>query len=145
MSNVAVVNIARLLDESKNGKVLAATLRTAADKWQKELSELEKQFNDSQTKLNQSENVSPEVRFKLERDVRMLEMDIRHLQGKAELDISSRREQARNKVLSEIEPVMKTMAQELNLDLILTIPSQEVAYSSGAIDLTDKLLAKING
>lgn len=144
MSNVAVVNVARLLDESKKGKVLAATLRTAAEKWQKELADLEKQFSDGQAKLEQLAAGNSEARAKLEREVRLLELDIRHLQAKAQLDIDSRREQAKNKVLADIEPIMKAMAQEYSLDLILSVPSQQVAYSSAAIDITDKLLEKVD-
>ena len=144
MSNVAVVNVARILDESKKGKVLAATLRTAADKWQKELQDLEKQFTEARDKLEKLGQGISDAHFKQEREARMLEMEIRHLQAKAQLDIESRRDQARNKLLQEINPIMENLAKELSLDVVLTVPAREVVFAAQAIDITDKLLAKVD-
>ncbi len=144
MSNVAVVNVVRILDESKKGKVLAGTLRTAAEKWQKELQDLEKQFNEAREKLQKLGQGISDAHFKQEREVRMLEIEVRHMQAKAQLDIESRRDQARSKVLQEISPIMESLAKELGVDVIITVPAREVAFVSEATDITDKLLAKVD-
>ena len=144
MSNVAVVNVARILDESKKGKVLAGTLRTAAEKWQKELQDLEKQFTEAREKLEKLGQGISDAHFKQEREVRMLEMELRHIQAKAQLDIESRRDQARSKLLQEINPIMENLAKELSVELVLTIPAREVIYAAQSIDITDKLLAKVD-
>ena len=144
MSNVAVVNIVRILDESKRGKVLAGMLRSAAEKWQKELAELEKQHGEAREKLEKMGQDIGEARFKQEREVRMLELDLRHLQAKAQLDIESRREQARSKVLQEISPIIDNLAKEKGLDLIFTVPAREIAFVAKATDITDELLAKVD-
>ena len=144
MSNVAVVNVVRILDESKKGKVLAGTLRTAAEKWQKELQDLEKQFNEAREKLQKLGQGISDAHFKQEREVRMLEIEVRHMQAKAQLDIESRRDQARSKVLQEISPIMENLAKELGIDVIITVPAREVAFVSEAADITDKLLAKVD-
>ncbi len=144
MSNIAVVNVARILDESKKGKVLAATLRAAADKWQRDLQELEKQFTEAREKLEKLGQGISDAHFKQEREVRMLEVEMRHIQTKAQLDIESRRDQARNKLLQEINPIMESLAKELSIELVLTVPAREVIYAAQAIDITDKLLAKVD-
>ena len=85
-----------------------------------------------------------DAHFKQEREVRMLEMELRHIQAKAQLDIESRRDQARSKLLQEINPIMENLAKELSVEVVLTVPAREVIYAAQAIDITDKLLAKVD-
>jgi outer membrane protein len=144
-SNVAVVHIGRLLDESKRGKVLTGTLRAAAEKWQKEIAEAERQFNELRAKAEQLPNdTAVDARFKIDRDLKLHEMDLRHLQQKARLDIESRRDQARTRVLQEAEPILTKLAEEHRLSLVLSVPSREVAYAAPAIDLTAELLTRFD-
>lgn len=142
-SNVAVIHIGRLLDESKRGKVLSETLRSQADKWQTQIGGLQQKITEGRAKLEKLGDDAPaEARFKLARETRMQELELNHLQQKARVDLESRRDAARTRVLQELQPLLTALAEERKLAMVLAVPSREVAYAAPAIDLTDELLGR---
>jgi outer membrane protein len=141
--NIAVVQVGRLLDESRKGKVLSETLRTAADKWQKELDALQTKLREQREKLEGTgAQAGLEARYKIEREMRLTELDLTHLQSKARLDLESRRDQARARVLQELDPLLVALAAEKKFELVLTVPSQLVAFAAKDLDVTDELLRR---
>ena len=140
-SKVAVIHLGRLLDESKRGKDLSESLRAMADKWKRQETELQQEISTCRQKIGQLGPEDPsEARFQLARKLRMQELEINYQQQKARLDLESRRDAARSRVLDELQPLLARLVEERGVSVVLTIPRPEVAYASPAIDLTADLL-----
>lgn len=90
-----------------------------------------------QQELTDSENLDPEQRFDMEREIRNLSRSI----DRRREDLSEElrfRTNAEKKALEEtIEVAVRQVANEGNYDLILTSP---VAFASDSIDITEQIL-----
>jgi outer membrane protein len=141
--NVGIINLNRLLDESKRGRALGQRLKTTIEKNQAQLTEAESTLEKARQALAKAPpSMPPDPLFKLQRDLRMAELEVRHLQESGRFDIESQREHARNTVLRELDELVRTLAKEKSVSLVLTVPSREVAFAATEIDLTDELLAR---
>lgn len=117
--------------------------------------ELEQEFTRRKDELRARREHLQQLEDKLKRDssvmseseVRQLEQDIRSAQRKMkhaveELDddMSLRRNEALNRLLRQVQEVIREVGKEENIDLIF---STGVAYFSEEVEISDKVLAKL--
>ncbi len=140
---VAIVNLNRLLDESKRGRALSQRLKAVLDGYNAALLEISNRIEKARQGLAKAPpNLPAESLHKLQRDLRVAELEQRHTDELRRVDIETQREQARNAVLRELDPVLSQLAAERGVSLVLAVPSREVAFAAPQIDLTEELLKR---
>jgi outer membrane protein len=77
---------------------------------------------------------------KLDRDILNLQRDLQRSNDEFREDLNLRKNEEMNKLLAVIQTAIEGLGKEQNYDLIVY---EGVAYSSPAIDLTDKVLEKM--
>lgn len=140
---IGIVNVARLLDESKRGKAQGLLLKSAIDKWQAQLLELAGKLERARQALGTvTAATPPDVLFKLQHDARLAELDLQRAQEVSRLEIEGQREQARAAILRELDVHMTALAKEKGLSLVHSVPSREIVFAAADVDLTAELLAR---
>jgi outer membrane protein len=143
--SVGVINLNRILDESKRGRTLSERLRAFAEKSQSDITALEAKLQKARQDLAKAPpQIAPESLFKLQRDVRATELELRQAHERSRFEVEAQREQARSTVLREASPLLSELANERGLTLVLTIPTEQVAFAAPAIDLTAELLGRFD-
>lgn len=141
----AVINISRLLDESKRGKALSARLRSIAEKWQKDLGTVEQKLTHSRARLEKSGLGAPaEVTFRLQRDISILDMERRSLLERQRADIEGHREHFRAQLLDELQPILQGVCEERGLKIVMAVTGPELAFVAPDADITDVVMARLD-
>jgi outer membrane protein len=141
--SIGIVNLNRLLDESKRGRALSQRLKAVLDGYNSELMEISNRIEKARAGLAKAPpNMPAESLHKMQRDLRVAETEQRHRDEMRRLDVETQREQARAVVLRELDPLLAQLAAERNLTLVLAVPSREVAFAAPSIDLTEELLKR---
>lgn len=143
---IGVVDVVRILDESKAGRAFSGKLRAIAEKWQKQLGELEKKLEQTQERLAKgAEAGSPALpiatAFKLQRDQRIFEIELQSVQERLRFDIDTHREFYRDELLANLEPLLASVAKSKGLSLILRSPPKGVPFAAPGTDVTDEVIA----
>jgi Skp family chaperone for outer membrane proteins len=144
---VGVINMIKLLDESKRGLALIQQLQGAAEKWQAKARVIEKKpvnVRENLQKTSSTPNVEPEVLFRMQREQQMYELELKQLEERSRADLESSREHFRAQVLMELSKHIEKVAKEKGLKLVLTVPSNEVAYFAPTLDITDELMRRFD-
>lgn len=143
--DIGVVDITRLLDESKRGREASAKLRGIVDKWQAQIQEIDGKLRSAQERLQKAgANATLETVFKNQRDMRIFDIELRSLQERQRLDVEANREHMRNQLLADARPVLEKLAQERGLSLVLTTNRGDVAYAADNVDITTELIAALD-
>jgi outer membrane protein len=142
---IGTVNLVRILDDSKRGQALSKKLQGIAEKWQQDLTTVQQRLQNTQERIQKGgAALQPDVAFKLQRDARIYEIELRSLQERLRLDIETHREHYRKQLLDEIHPLVRALADEKGCEVVVAEGSQQVLYAKGAVDLTPSLLARMD-
>ncbi len=138
---IGIANINRLLDDSKRGRALSLRLKAVADRWQGQLVELEGKVEKARQALSKAPpTLPPDAHFKLQRDLRMAELELRHADEGRRYDIEAHREHLRTQVLKELEPVFADVAKERGLAVVLASTGREVVWVADEADVTEAVM-----
>jgi Skp family chaperone for outer membrane proteins len=142
---LAVVNITRLLDQSKRGQGLSDELRAVAEGWQAKITEVEVKLKKAQERLNhQGPSASVEQLFSLQREVRMAELEASGLQQRQRADVEAHRDFFRTQVMNEVRPLLSIIAKEKKLDLVLAMTDDAPAFVAPSIDVTALVIERLD-
>lgn len=140
-TRIGYVDVQYLVDNSPQAKAASSDLEKKFGPQQQELQKQKQEFQRLQQKLQKDGLVMSESeRTGIEQGLRELKREIERGQKdlREELNIQ------RNGILSEIQSAVlksvKTLAQEEGFDLIV---GQGALYASDAVNLTDKVLARM--
>ena len=143
---IGVVNSTRLLDESARGKELSAKLQAIAGKWLREVQAVEKSVTDLREKISRSDaTTTEEVRFRLRRDLRLSELELRHKQECGQLEVEATREHYREQLLRQAQLAAEKIATESGIDVVLDSVRSGLLHAAPATDLTDAVLGRLAG
>lgn len=138
---IGVVNVPQLVAESPQAKAIQERLeqefapeRREILAQQNELKSLQEKFQRDGQVMSQSERSSVESR------VRDLARDLQFRQQSFMEDVQARRNEELGKLQRELGLAVEAFAEAEGYDLILT----EAAYRSDALDVTTKVLERIN-
>ena len=142
---LGTVDMTRILDGSKRGKALSERLKAIHDKHQAQIGPLETKLQQVSKSLN---NAPPtgnmEVSFKLQRDSRLLDMELRFVRERGRAEIEMTRDHFRQLLIKEVEPMLEALADEKGCTVVLTVPGSGVLYAQPDLDLTDDLLQRLD-
>jgi len=144
-SKIGVLNIQRCINESNEGKRISESLKKEIesmqqryDKAQKELAELQKEIEKQSLmlSLDAKENKQKEYNKK-SRELNYLNQDLSEEASKAE-------QNAKQRVLQVLDEIIKNIAKQDNIDLIIEKSSPGLLFSSEALDITDQVIKELN-
>jgi Skp family chaperone for outer membrane proteins len=142
-SNVAVLDMRRLVDESDAGKSIGEKLSARHDSLQKEASEYEKKIRDQEKSLLQErKKLKPEEFETKKKEFEKNFKDSREKILKKSNDLEAARRKAVNQLQTHIAEITADIADTRKLDLV--VDRDAVVISAKNIEITDEVLKRLN-
>jgi outer membrane protein len=140
-SKTGYVNTQRITTESAPAKAAQVKLEQEFSKRQKELTDLQatlktfsEKFERDAPTLTESQRVTRQKEFADQN------RDLQRKQREFQEDLNGRRNEELQQVLDKANKAVKQVAEAEKYDLVI----QEVVYSNGKLDITDKVLKILN-
>jgi len=138
---IGYVNASRLLDESPQATDVSKRLKQEFSGRESDLLAKQKELKKLQDQMTRDGSVMSEAEHsKLDHDILNLQRDLQRSNDEFRDDLNLRKNEEMNKLLAVIQTAIEGLGKEQNYDLIVY---EGVAYSSAAIDLTDKVLERL--
>ena len=139
-TKVAVVNLARIQNESVSGKRVKEVLVAEFEPRNRKIEEFQKRVTALQNRLKkEGERMSPSEREALGREVSgMMQKSDQMLRALTD-EYEVRRRELVVKVIDEARAAIKSVAEAGKYDLIL----QEAAFARPSVDITDQVLKEM--
>lgn len=142
-SNIAVVDIDKLVNESKAGRSVAKQVQDKQAAFQKEFSAKEKELLEAQkTLLEQRQSLSAEDFAKKRKEFEEKLMETRKLFQKRRTDLDRALGEALMQLRKNVVEVTAAVAAKHDYDVVLTRDS--VVIAEKALDITDQVLNDLN-
>ena len=143
--NIAVINITRILDESKRGRSLSERLKSKIEQWQAEITKVNESLTKIRSNFEKSPTTAPvDAVFKLRKDARLQEMELNNLQEKMRFEIESTREHFQMIMIEQIKPIVKKICVQKEIDATFTHPSPTLIYHNAKQDITKEVITKLD-
>ncbi len=140
-SRVGYVNTQRITAESGPAKTAQAKLEQEFSKRQKELSDSQASLKSFSDKFERDAPTLTETqRVARQKEFAELNRDFQRKQREFQEDLNGRRNEELQQVLDKANKAVKQVADAEKYDLIV----QEVVYTNGRHDITDKVLKILN-
>ena len=144
-TQVAVIDVQRVVTESDPGKEALQELRTLQDEkinegrnLQQELEALREQFNKQRFTLSDDtlEEMSGEIEDKT--------IALQRFEDDAKRNLDEARRQALGKLEQQIIPIINEVGEERGLTLIFNKFQSGLVYADPAVDITDDVILRFN-
>lgn len=140
-TKIGIVNMVKLVSEAPQAKEAQKKIEAEFEPRRKELVALQKRIQQLEEQLrNDVAVMSEDESQKLERELVTKKRDLKRRNDEFQEDLNLRNNEVLTKLQNEVYDAMISLAKEQKYDLIL---GQGVLYSSDAMDVTDKILAKL--
>lgn len=142
-TKIAVIDIDRIAAESNSGKQLFAQLKADNDKIQEEAAKKQQEIQDMQTKLN-SEILSQDAKVRLNRDIERKKTDAQRWLQDAQADFETKRQDGEAKFQQMLEPIVRQVATENGIGLILRATPGLTFVLDPALDISPLVVQKLD-
>lgn len=140
-TKIGVVNMVKLVAEAPQAKEAQKKIETEFEPRRQELVALQKSIQSMEDQLRRDGAVmSDEQAQKIEHDLVDKRRDLKRRNDEFQEDLNLRNNEVLTKLQDQVFDAMTKVAKEEKYDLIL---GQGVLYSSEAMDVTEKILAKL--
>ena len=140
---VGIINSQEILEKSIEGKKAIAQLEERNRKNQQDLSKLDEQIRQLETKLNtQQLTMTQEAILSLSVDLERKRTERQRMAEDANRDMQELQQRLFLKIQSEVMPVIAKLGQEKGIDVMLDLRASGVLYFNPAIDLTDEVIKR---
>ncbi len=141
-AKIGFVNVPRLISESPQTKSAMDALQEEFAPRQREVSALQKSFEDRQAQLRRDVDVmGPEERRNAETSLLKDQRNINRTVEELNEDANLRRNEELSKLQRELLTEVATYAREEGYDLVV---GEGVLYASSAVDITGAVLDRLN-
>ena len=139
---VAVIDPNRVVEQSPQYEAARKALQQEVGDREQQLLERQNQISELQEKLERDAALmsSDEIK-RLQNDIRNRDRKLKYAQAEAREDLTLRQNEMRIKLGKEVEEVVTELAEEKNIDLIVS--GEEVFYFSGRIDISDEVVERM--
>ncbi len=142
---IGVLDIQRCISESNEGKRILASL-------QKEIEAMQQRYNEAQQELvelqeeieKQSLMLSLDAKESKQKEYNRRLRDLNYLAQDLNEEASKAEEDAKKRMLMELEVIIQGVAINQNLSLILEKWNSGVLFCSEALDITDQVIEEFN-
>ena len=139
--SIAVIDPTRIVEQSPQYEAARAQLQKEVGEREQKLVEQQKQIAELRKKLERDATLMSEEEIqRLQSDIRNRDRKVKYAQAEFREDFSLRQNELRNKLAKQVEEVVKELAREENIDLIL---SEGLVYFSERMDISDKVIARL--
>ena len=140
---IAIVDVQRILQESKAAKSVQRQIETHRSKFQAEISGEEKELRTAEQKLTSMREAGPSAAFaEQEQKLRQRFMSVeRHVQARRKA-LDQAYTEAMSTVRSNIIEIVEKVSRERGVNL--AIVKQQVIWNDKAIDITGEVLTRLN-
>lgn len=145
-AKLAVVNLQAIASNSVEGKALAARVQTLMQKKQTEGAEKSKQLQANQAKLQQSGSLMNDTaRAALEKEIERQQVEGQRFQQDAQAEVNELTQELQGEFQKKLFPLLQQLAQEKNLEVLLSVQDAGVIWAEPGIDLTAEAIKKLDG
>ncbi|MCG6950082.1 MAG: OmpH family outer membrane protein [Acidobacteria bacterium] len=144
-TQVAVIDVQRVVTESDPGKEVMQNLRALSDAkaqegqaLQQELASLQDQFN------KQRFTVSEERQTEMSKEIEDKQIAIRRFQDDAQRELQEAQRRELGGLEEKILPIINQVGQERGLTLIFNKFQSGLVYADEAVDITDQVITRFN-
>ena len=139
VGKIAVVDMQRILNETKAGKKARKDLETSSAAKQKKLDKLRKKLEQDQVKLGSLKGQAlAQAQEKLQADYYELQSMYMTLQQ----ELAEQEARTLDKMYKNCQKLAKQLAKDFSLDLVLIRDQTTVLYVGKGIDLTDEVIKR---
>jgi len=138
---IAVIDPTRIVEQSPQYEAARAELQKEVSDREQKLVEQQKQITELRKKLEKDASLMSEEEIqRLQTDIRNRDRKVKYAQAEFREDFALRQNELRARLAKQVEEVVKELAKEENIDLIL---SEGLVYYSKRIDISDKVIARL--
>lgn len=138
---VVYVDADKVVKNSPQFEEVVRELEEEFSRRKDELRSRRKQLQDLEDKLKRDGSVMSESEVRrLEADIRSHQRKMKHAVEELDDDMSLRRNEALNRLLRQVQEVIREVGKEEDIDLIF---STGVAYFNEKVEISDKVLARL--
>ena len=139
----AVVDSQRTLQNSKEGKKAIVLIKEREKKIYSKLEDMDKKIQDLDTKLNTQRLVMTfEAQKQLSFDLDNLRTERKRYAEDSLKEWQRLQFQLFNKIIEEVKPIIKNVAEEKGFSLVLDAASDSVVYFSLSVDITNEVIKR---
>jgi Skp family chaperone for outer membrane proteins len=140
---VGIINSQEILEKSIEGKKAIAQLEEKNRKTQQDLSKLDDQIRQLETRLNtQGLTMTQEAILSISADLDRKRTERQRMAEDASKEIQELQQRLYLRIQSEVMPLISNLGKERGLDLILDLRASGVLYFNPTIDLTQELIKR---
>jgi outer membrane protein len=141
--SIAVVDVQKILTESKPAKKIQSDMQAQREKFLNELSKQETQLRQTEKSLSDQSATLPKEDFaKKRREFEETFLQTRQNAQKRKKDLDDALGKAMIQLRDELVKVVESISKEKGYNLVLS--KQDVVLNNADIDITEQALAKIN-
>lgn len=144
-SQVRVVKMQRVIDDSILGKSMRKDLEGEAKKAQGSTEALKREVSDLQTGIEKQKGLlSPSALEEKMRALSTKQRDLERIAGEQRDILLKSRERKLQDIVQKIDKVINEMAKGDGIDFVVESGTVSVLYASSKIDISDKVIDRLN-
>ena len=138
---IGVLDLQECINKSNEGKRVFQALKTKHDALQKHLDEKQNELVQLQKEMEkQSMMLSLDAKQDKQKEFERKRRDLGYLLQDMNEEMNKAEAEARQKILKDLEGIVKTIAQKGNYQLIMEKRSGGIMFSSDLLDVTDQVI-----
>lgn len=145
-TNVGVVNIDAVIQQSAKGKAALATIEDFRARKQDELQAMVKQYQDKQQEAQaMAASLSDDKRRELSAELQSMQTNLQRAREDAQREGQRRTNEVLEDLDRQLGPLVSQVAQAKNLQLVLQLrPELGIVFVDPAIDITADVIARFD-
>lgn len=143
--SIAVVDNARVFDESNQGRAATQQIQANVDSWQQQLTSLQTEVQGLVNQRQQQGNImTPEALRQLNINIENKQLELQRLREDAQRQATAIQNQILGQLESTITPVVAQLAAEMGYTAVLNTETPGLLHFDPSIDITDALITRLN-
>lgn len=139
---IMVIDPTRIVEQSPQYEAARAQLEKEVNDREQKLAEQQQQLTELQQQLERdATQMSEEALQRLRTDIRNRGRKIKYARSELREDFSLRQNELRTKLARQVEEVVAELAQEENIDLVVS--DNLVFHASKRIDISDQVITRL--
>lgn len=143
--SVAVIDNARVFDESNQGRAATQQIQANVDSWQQQIAGLETELTGLVSQRQQQASImTPEALRTLDVDIEEKQIALQRRRDDAQRQATAVQQQILAGLEGTLTPVVAALAVELGYAVVFNSESPGLLFFDPTSDITDQLIARLN-
>ena len=142
---IAVVDNARVFDESNQGRAATQQIQANVDSWQQQLTTLQTEVQGLISQRQQQGGImTQEALRQLNMSIEDKQVELQRLRENAQREATAIQNQILGELENTITPVIGQLATEMGYTTVLNTETPGLLHYDPSVDITDALIARLN-